>query len=160
MQCKNLKFKTKKRIKYLYCNLLKKEITFHNCKNCTHKEYKSYNHAPHKKYNIKTIEGKKHKLTKATSISMKVKKIVWERDNHECIFCHKKVSLFYANSHYIKRGQLGLGIPENIMTNCQRCHTLYEESIYREKMKQAAKKHFISKYSYWNEDMLIYKKYQ
>lgn len=29
----------------------------------------------------------KHKRTKVTEISMKTKEIVWERDNHQCIFC-------------------------------------------------------------------------
>lgn len=53
-----------------------------------------------------------------------------------------------------------MGIPENLMTNCERCHNLFEESIYREEMKEFARNYLISKYDYWNEEMLIYKKYQ
>jgi len=106
------------------------------------------------------INGKKHKVTKATDIPTKLKKKVWERDNHKCIFCRTPVSWHYANSHYIKRSQLGLGIEENIMTNCERCHKLFEETSKRDQMKIQAKEYFISLYPNWNEDKLVYKKYR
>ena len=41
MSCINLKIKTKKGRRFLYCDLLKKEITFDNCKDCANKEYKT-----------------------------------------------------------------------------------------------------------------------
>lgn len=153
--CINLKQKFDRS---LYCKINKCTITFKDCNNCKYKEYKD-----NKKSTLikkSPIRGKKHKLTKETEISKKVKMTVWERDNHRCIFCQKEVSWEYANSHYIKRSQLGMGIPENIMTNCERCHNLFEESIYREKMKEFARNYLMSKYDYWNEDILIYKKYQ
>ena len=129
---------------------------FKDCSNCKYKEYKG-----NKKSTLikkSPIKGKKHKLTKETEISKKVKMTVWERDNHKCIFCQKEVPWEYANSHYIKRSQLGMGIPENLMTNCERCHNLFEVSTYREKMKEFARNYLINKYDYWNEEMLIYKK--
>ena len=100
----------------------------------------------------------KSKRTKALEISKETKLIVWERDDHRCIFCQRYVEWNYANSHYIKRSHGGLGIEKNIMTNCERCHNLFDDSIYREQMKQFAKEYLMSKYEDWNEDDLTYKK--
>ena len=51
------------------------------------------------------IKGKKHKQTKATEISQRVKKVVWERDKHRCIVCYKLVQISCSNAHFIKRSQ-------------------------------------------------------
>ena len=101
----------------------------------------------------------KSKRTQALEITKKTKLVVWERDNHCCIFCGRYVEWNYANSHYVKRSQGGLGIEQNIMTNCDRCHKLFEETKYRPQMKEYAKKYFMSKYPNWNENDLIYRKY-
>ena len=61
----------------------------------------------------------KSKRAKACDISKKVKDIVWERDGHRCIICGSYQAM--PNSHYIRRSQGGLGIPENIVTMCSRC---------------------------------------
>ena len=168
MNCKHLKYRTKKGIKYIYCSLQKKEINYDVCKECLHKEYKMHNYcannvAKKQKCTIKPkslckFKSHKHKLTKATEIPSKVKKIVWERDNHCCIYCHKPVSLYFANSHYIKRSQLGKGIEENVVTACYNCHYLYDFKDFDEKMKNYTKEYLKSKYSLWNEELLVYKK--
>ena len=185
MNCKNLKIKSKKGKRYIYCNLLKKEITFNNCNNCGYKEYKIKKCTINKKYcansksstqlnqkycansknNIQLnqkycvkIKGHKHKSTKATDIPMKVKKIVWERDNHRCIYCHTPVPLSCANSHYIKRSQLGLGVPENIVCACPKCHDKYDFGINIQDMINYTRNYLKSKYEIWNEEMLKYKK--
>ena len=166
MQCKNLKYRTKKGTKYLYCALLKKEITFDICNHCTNKEYKKQKCTVKPKilckYQFpvkrKTIKGNKHKLTKATDISMSVKKIVWERDHHKCIYCHCEVPLTCANSHYIKRSQLGLGIPENIVCACPFCHNKYDFGTNIQDMINYTREYLKSKHKVWNEDMLTYKK--
>lgn len=157
MNCINLKYKTKKGTKYLYCKLLNKEIIFDNCRNCINKEYKIKKCTVLKKKYAK-IKGTKHKLTKATEIPLKVKKEVWERDNHRCIYCHCEVPLSCANSHYIKRGQLGLGIPQNIVTACPICHDKYDFGINIQDMINYTKKYLKSKYKVWNEEILKYKK--
>jgi len=188
MNCKYFKIvkrnnKREKRI-YYKCSLLKKEITFDNCSGCTNKEYKilkttmdcentiqkhtkctkySKNSALNgKKYGLNkkspVITGHKHKLTKATEIPIKVKKEVWIRDNCCCIYCHKPVPLFCANSHYIKRSQLGLGIPQNIVTACPNCHNKYDFGINVQDMINYTREYLKSKYEVWNEDMLRYKK--
>ena len=158
MKCKYLTIRTKNKTKYCYCRLLKKEIEFNACKCCNNKEYKTYKQLQATKP-IKEYKIKKHKLTKYTEIPLKIKKEVWERDNHKCIFCGKEVPLFNANSHYIKRSQLGLGITKNIMTNCDECHENFDDSILRKNMIPKAQKYFNSKYKDWNEEELVYKKW-
>src|SRR5574344_1627493 len=84
------------------------------------------------KEKITRIKGKKHKQTKKTDIAKEVQKAVWERDNHKCIICNKEVSIKYANAHYVKRSQGGLGVEQNIVTLCPECH-------FREDMGQNSK---------------------
>ena len=166
MYCINLKNKQIKRRRFLYCNLLKQEITYNNCKCCTSKEFKTKKCTVNKencaKYDFpikrKPIKCKKHKLTKATEIPLKVKKIVWERDNHKCIFCEQVVPLNCANSHVIKRSQLGMGIPENVVTACPVCHNKYDFGTDIEKMINYTKEYLKSKYDNWDEEKLVYKK--
>ena len=170
MKCKNFKTRTKtikgKRTIYNYCTVLKQVITYDNCRNCAKKADKipkcticQKNCA---KYDFpikrKPIKGKKHKLTKATEISMKVKRIVWERDDHKCIFCGQVVPFECANSHVIKRSQLGIGIPENVVTACPVCHNKYDFGTDIEKMISYTKEYLKSKYDNWNEYNVIYKK--
>lgn len=101
----------------------------------------------------------KHRRTEATAIPPEVKQIVWERDDHRCIFCKRCVPVECANAHYIKRSQGGLGIPENIFTACPFCHDKEDfggsaQLAYR----NYAKVHLSSKYEDWDEKKLIYKK--
>ena len=155
MNCIYIKKKQKKGQYFLYCSKCKKEIKFQDCKNCEFKEYKVKKNKPMKKIN------KNNKVRIATSIPLEVKKIVYERDNHKCIFCHKEVDLFFANSHFIKRSHNGMGIPENIFTACYKCHPLFDDSVERKKwMFEYAKEYLKNKYPDWNEDSLIYKKYR
>lgn len=108
----------------------------------------------------KPIKGKKHKQTKKTDISKKIKLIVWERDGRRCIFCKNFVKWNYANAHYIPRSAGGLGIPENIFTACDDCHREQDNGFNTEEFDLKAKEHLQKIYgSSWNEEMLIYKKY-
>lgn len=167
MYCTNLKIKQKKGKKFLYCNLLKQEITYDNCKCCANKEFKikkcTVNKKNCAKYDFpikrKPIKGKKHKLTKATEIPMKVKRIVWERDDHKCIFCGQTVPLSCANSHVIKRSQLGIGIPKNVVTACVECHDKYDFGTNSDVMKEKAIEHLKKFCSEWSEEKVKYKKY-
>nr|DAZ71081.1 MAG TPA: IcmS, IcmW, IcmO (DotL) IV secretion system, Coupling.8A [Caudoviricetes sp.] len=49
------------------------------------------------------------KRSKACEISQKVKEIVWNRDNHKCIYCKRYVPKTCANAHYKKRSQRRIG---------------------------------------------------
>ena len=100
----------------------------------------------------------KSERTKALMISKEVKRKVWERDNHKCIFCGRYCDIGLANSHFIKRSHGGLGIEENIMTNCLDCHFMFDDTPMRKYMIERARDYLSSKYEYWNEEDLIYKK--
>ena len=45
------------------------------------------------------------KRSKACDITPKVKEIVWNRDNQQCVYCHIWVPMTCANAHFIKRSQ-------------------------------------------------------
>lgn len=109
----------------------------------------------------KPIKGKKHRQTKETDISTKVKIKVWERDKHRCIFCKKLVTWNYACCHYIPRSAGGLGIEENIFTGCDNCHIEQDNGLNTLEYKEKAKRHLKSIYGEdWNEKKLIYRKYK
>lgn len=103
----------------------------------------------------------KHRRSKATDISQKVKNIVWERDNHCCIICGSPYAM--PNAHYISRAQGGLGIPENIVTMCLKCHDEYDNGKDRERISigYRIEGYLIGCYGdKWNQRDLIYKKYE
>lgn len=102
----------------------------------------------------------KHKRTKACDIPSKVKAEVWERDNHACVLCGSHAAA--PNAHYISRAHGGLGIPENIVTLCTEfgngCHHAYDGNL-REEIKPQIRIYLMEQYSDWNEDKLIYRKW-
>lgn len=150
MSCINFRVKTRKYKKYFYCNELKQEITFENCKNCDYKQYKK----------IQKIKGKKHKRTKETDIPKAVKMIVWNRDQHKCIFCGKLLPWNYANAHFIPRSAGGLGIEENIFTACDDCHREQDNGLNTKVYTDKAEKYLRACYGQnWHVENLIYKKY-
>lgn len=90
---------------------------------------------------------------------MSVKKKVWERDRHHCIYCGNPYAM--PNAHYISRAHGGLGIEENVVTLCQKCHHNFDNGKDKD-VKQAIKRkieaHLASKYPNWYNLSLTYKK--
>jgi len=99
----------------------------------------------------------KSKRARACDISAKVKKEVWERDNHCCIICGSHHAA--PNSHYIKRSQMGLGIPENIGTMCLPCHIAYDQKEDQD-VKKVFREYLQSRHDGWDESKLTYEKYR
>lgn len=149
----NLKCRKQKINGTFECKKSNKIINIKDCNNCIYKEYKDKNKE------IKKL-SKPSKRTQALAISKKVKLIVWERDNHRCIFCDCLVPWNLANSHFIKRSHGGLGIPKNIFCACLNCHREYDDGTNRNIMMNKARNHLKSKYDGWNEKDLVYKKEQ
>ena len=96
---------------------------------------------------------------------MSVKKKVFERDNGCCVVCGNNYNVM-PNAHYIPRSKGGLGIEENIVTLCteltpNKCHRKYDFGTkeQQEKIHDSIKNYLQSKYEYWNEDKLVYKKW-
>lgn len=93
--------------------------------------------------------------TKACKIPMAVKLAVMERDNGECILCHGPGD---PVAHFVSRAQLGMGIEENILTLCDRCHKAYD-GPYKNRLKVRLREYLMSKYPDWDEGNLYYRKY-
>lgn len=98
----------------------------------------------------------KSKRAKACDIPVKVKEAVWERDCHCCIICGRSEAM--PNAHYIPRAQGGLGIVQNIVTLCAKCHWRYDQSSDRKLFKGAIREYLMSKHPNWEEENLVYKK--
>jgi len=165
-KCLHLRFRKKQGKTYCYCTKKHAVIESFDCSGCSNKEYKQMpkkafktENNVHQKTTLNKI-SKTNKIVKATSISKSIKLKVWERDKHRCIFCHKPVSWNYANSHFIKRSHLGLGIEENMFTACPTCHHDFDDTPKREFLLPFVKRYLMNKYDYWNEDILIYKKWR
>ena len=107
----------------------------------------------------------KSKRAKATDISKAVKEKVFARDGGRCVVCGNSYNVM-PNAHYIPRSKGGLGIEENIVTLCtemtlNKCHRKYDFGTKkeREKIGNIIKEYLQSKYDNWNEENLIYKKW-
>ena len=107
----------------------------------------------------------KSKRSKATDISMEVKKKVFERDNGRCVVCGNSYNVM-PNAHYISRRKGGLGIEQNIVTLCteltpNKCHRRFDFGTKEERIMIGCiiKDYLQSKYDNWNEEDLIYKKW-
>lgn len=107
----------------------------------------------------------KSKRSKSTDIPMKVKEKVFARDKGKCVVCGNSYNVM-PNAHYISRAKGGLGIEENIVTLCtemtlNKCHRRYDFGSKEERKKIGGiiKKYLQSKYNDWNEEKLIYKKW-
>lgn len=101
----------------------------------------------------------KSKRSKATDIPPKVKKKVYERDNGICVICQKNRG--FPEVHYISRAQGGLGIEENIVTGCRKCHQDYDNGDKREEIGKIIKEYLKSIYGdSWDEEKLIFNKWQ
>jgi len=110
--------------------------------------------------NIKN-KKKKHNQTKATEIPIEVKKIVWERDKHKCIFCYKFVPLECACCHFIPRSLGGLGIPENIYTGCSNCHREQDNGLNTKVYGTRVETYLKGIYgTNWDKSKLVYKKWR
>ena len=101
----------------------------------------------------------KSKRTKATSIPPKVREEVEERDGHKCVFCHTPDGV-RGEAHFIRRSQAGLGIPQNLLTVCRKCHRQLDEGPLKEVYREVAREYLKSKYPDWNENDLVYNKWK
>ena len=98
------------------------------------------------------------KRSKACDISPKVRKEVLERDGHRCIICGANYGLQIA--HYISRGRLGLGIPQNLATMCVSCHFQMDNGKYHKELQKCVREHLKAHYEDWDESKLTYSKWE
>lgn len=110
------------------------------------------------------------KDTRARGISRAVKIRVAERDSIDgwpcCINCGRPtpdseieyVRIAWSNAHFISRAHGGLGIEENILTLCPKCHHLYDQTTARPRLREYFREYLMDHYPGWDEEMLCYRK--
>ena len=104
------------------------------------------------------------KDTKARDFDRKAKEAISARDSIDgwpcCVFCGlaAPAPLAWSNAHFIARSQGGLGIPENGLTLCPRCHARYDQTDDREEMRGYFREYLEERYDDWSEDALTYRK--
>jgi 5-methylcytosine-specific restriction endonuclease McrA len=96
------------------------------------------------------------KQTRKTNIPLAVKKAVWERDRGRCIICGSTAAAPVA--HVIPRSHGGLGVEENIVTLCARCHRDYDQTDKRDLYRVAIEDYLLTCYPDWKEKILTYRK--
>lgn len=100
----------------------------------------------------------KSKRAQATDISDEVKQIVFERDNGRCVVCGRHG---IPDAHYKRRSQGGLGIEQNVVTLCLKCHSQFDDGALREEIGNKIKDYLSYIYGpSWNEKDLIYDKWK
>lgn len=120
MNCKNLKYRTKKGKKYLYCTLLKQEITFDNCRDCANKEYKIQKCTVSKKYCAKI--KKNPKIVKLE----RNRKSVFTTEKNKCMFCHSTYKLTWHEIYAGKNRQNSMKY-DFCLRMCLKCHQKSQE---------------------------------
>lgn len=99
----------------------------------------------------------KSKRTKACEITPKVRAEVEERDNYCCIFCGDPGR---GEAHLVNRSQGGLGIPENIVTVCRRCHGEMDNGKNTKIFREKAENYLKNIYPGWERSKLVYNKWR
>lgn len=106
------------------------------------------------------------KDTKARAIPVEVKQAVAERDSFDgwpcCINCGEPAPserpTAFSCAHFISRAQGGLGIEENTLTLCPKCHYKYDQTTDRAILKQFFGRYLKEHYPEWDESKLVYQK--
>lgn len=102
--------------------------------------------------------------TRAYDFRPKVKMAIARRDSLDgwpcCVWCGypAPAELAYSNAHYIPRSQGGLGIEQNGLTLCPLCHSRYDQTTERPKMREFFRNYLKEHYDGWSEEALIYRK--
>lgn len=102
------------------------------------------------------MKQRSSKRAKALQPSDAVKRAVWERDEHCCVWCGKPG---LPEAHFIPRNKSGLGIEQNILTLCRECHEEYDRHGPNSlEMERYFRGYLISHYPGWDESALYYRK--
>ena len=129
MNCMHLKIRTKQYEKYIYCKQKRKTISFKDCINCKHKEFKQVKELKKKSNKLKQLEAKRYSiLTNNLNI---------------CYICHKRrkddLHEILGGSNRLKSMEWGLVIPI-----CRKCHNEWDTNKeLRQKIQQKAKEKFL-----------------
>ena len=99
-----------------------------------------------------------HTRTKKVAIPRKIREAVEKRDKYRCIFCgsiHAR-----GEAHIINRSQGGLGVEQNIVTVCPKCHFQMDNGQASKLFKEKAMNYVKGIYKDLDEKDLIYDKWR
>lgn len=96
-----------------------------------------------------------HRRTKATNISLETKIIVTTRDGGRCLFCG---DIGKPEAHVVSRAHGGLGIPENIITVCRKCHDEMDNGKDGRRYRKMAIDYLTAQYPGWTKEKVTYRK--
>jgi 5-methylcytosine-specific restriction endonuclease McrA len=102
--------------------------------------------------------------TKARDFNLATKKAISERDSINgwpcCVYCGSAAPapLAWSNAHFIARSQGGLGVVENGLTLCPKCHHAYDQTTRRAELREFFREYLEEKHMDWDEDSLYYEK--
>ena len=116
-KCINLRIRTKKGIKYLFCVRRKAEIERNDCSCCSYKEFRNVAKMVVKKP-IKPISKKR------VFVSKKTYNQVYEECNGRCAFCYTANWLHYHHIYYRSERKDLIDEPNNGIMLCESCHRL------------------------------------
>lgn len=95
---------------------------------------------------------------KTTDIPPKVRESVMRRDSYEdaccCIYCGRPRGI--ELHHYVERSRGGMGIEQNLVCLCKKCHTKLHNGDMN--VKEYAKAYLQDFYPDWDEQELIERK--
>lgn len=134
MNCINLKTRTKKYEKYLFCKKNKKQIEYKDCKNCIYKEFKPIKEIKKKSNKLKKLEDKRFSIITSNLKICYICKQKKKRDLHE----------IFGGSNRQKSMEWGLVLPI-----CGDCHEEWKfNEVIRQKFQVQAQETFEEKYSH------------
>ncbi len=96
-------------------------------------------------------------MSTKTGIPNAVRKAVYERDSWDgapcCVYCGKPYPEVH---HYIERSRGGMGIEQNLVCLCHRCHQRLHSG--HNEIKTFVRTYLSEKYEGWEEERLIVQK--
>lgn len=113
---------------------------------------------------------KKSKQARAREFSPETRQAIIRRDRGKCIFCQMHYQMGENNEfaksilsimHYISRAHNGLGIEENGALGCIWHHEMLDNGNTgrRDEMLNMFKEYLKEKYPDWDEERLVYSKW-
>lgn len=100
----------------------------------------------------------KSKRSKAMDVSHKTRLEVFERENYRCLLCG---DIGTDCAHYLSRGAKGgLGIPENLVLLCRKCHFELDQTPKRKELLLIIKHYLELKYPGFQDKDRVYNKWK
>ena len=134
MNCINLKIRTKKYEKYIYCSKKRGKITYKDCKNCKNKEYKKFKELKKQSNKQRRLETRRFSIITDNLTVCYICNETKKDDLHEV----------FGGSNRKKSMQWGMVIPI-----CRECHTKWDtDKMLREIIQHNVQQIFEKQYSH------------